>query len=150
MEIVDVAQAGATRPHHDPVARAVWLAAVHPSMRASGGTVTTPVKEPAVGRNYYRVGVRLRDGVAVGLLFNAAASLVAAAEPQDHHSVTLTFVDVPAGDPFSEAELRVAKAAELIQPLSDNDLRFLTEDERRDVAYHHQDRLGDLLFNWFD
>lgn len=150
MEIVDTVQAGVTRPHHDPDARAVWLAAVHDSMRVSGGTVTAPVEEPAVGRNYYRVGVRLRDGVAVGLLFNAAASLVAAAGPQDRHSVTLTFVDVPAGNSFSEAGLRVAKAAELIQPPSDNDLRFLTEDERRDVAYHQPDRLGDLLFNWFD
>ncbi|MFI2664135.1 hypothetical protein [Micromonospora carbonacea] len=150
MEIVDAAQAGATKPHHDPVARAVWLAAVHASMRASGGTVTTPVEEPAAGRNYYRVGVRLRDGVAVGLLFNAAALLVAAAEPQDRHSVTLTFVNVPAGNLFSEAGLRVATAAELIQPLGDSDLRFLTEDERRDAAYHRPDRLGDLLFNWFD
>ncbi|SCF15331.1 hypothetical protein GA0070558_13463 [Micromonospora haikouensis] len=119
-------------------------------MRASGGTVTTPVEEPAAGRNCYRVGVRLRDGVAVGLLFNAAALLVAAAEPQDRHSVTLTFVNVPAGNLFSEAGLRVATAAELIQPLGDSDLRFLTEDERRDAAYHRPDRLGDLLFNWFD
>ncbi|RGC65530.1 hypothetical protein C5N14_28410 [Micromonospora sp. MW-13] len=119
-------------------------------MRASGGTVTTPVEEPSVGRNYYWVGVRLRDGVEVSLLFNAAASLVAAAEPQDRHSATLMFVDVPAGNSFSEAGLRVATAAELIQPLSDSDLRFLTEDERRDVAYHRPDRLGDLLFNWFD
>ncbi|MEU8186079.1 hypothetical protein [Micromonospora carbonacea] len=100
MEIVDTVQAGVTRPHHDPDAGAVWLAAVHASMRASGGTVTIPVEEPAVGRNYYQVDVMLHNGVAVGLLFNAATSLVAAAGPQDRHLVTLMFVDVPAGNSF--------------------------------------------------
>ncbi|MER7270955.1 hypothetical protein [Micromonospora sp. WMMD712] len=46
--------------------------------------------------------------------------------------------------------MRVATAAEPIQPLDDSDLRFLAEAERRDAAYHRPDRLGDLLFNWFD
>jgi len=27
---------------------------------------------------------------------------------------------------------------------------MLTDEERRDVAYHQPERLGDLLFNWFD
>ncbi|MEU4780384.1 hypothetical protein [Micromonospora sp. NPDC023633] len=143
-------RAGVTKPRRDPAARAAWLAAVHEGMRAFGGVVTTAVEEPAVGRNYYRVGVRLRDGTPLEILFNAAVSLVAAAEPQDRHSVTARFVDVPAGDAFRQAGLRVATAAELAQPLGDRHVRLLAEDECRDVAYHQPGRLGDLLFNWFD
>jgi len=60
------------------------------------------------------------------------------------------FVEVPGGDNYRVAALRVAATAELNQPLSDRHLRFLGEEERLDVAYHQPDRLGDLLFNWFD
>ena len=107
VEILNPVQAGVTRPHLDPAARALWLAAVHDSMRALDGAVTTAVEEPTVGRNYYRVGVRLRDGAPLNILFNAAASLVAAAEPQGHHSVAVIFVDVPDSNAFSEAGLQV-------------------------------------------
>ncbi len=43
---------------------------------------------------------------------------------------------------MTPSELNVALTAE--------HLRELAEDERRDVAYHRPDRIGDLLFNWFD
>jgi hypothetical protein len=130
--------------------RTSWLAAVHDSIRTLGGTVVTQVDEPTAGRNYHQVGVRLRDGTQLNILFNAAASLVAAAAPLDRYTVTLTFVDVPEASAFLLAGLRVATAAELNQPLSDRDLQHLTDDERLDVAYHQPSRLGDLLFNWFD
>lgn len=75
--------------------RTSWLAAVHDSTRTLGGTAVTPVDEPTAGRNYHQVGVRLRDGTQLNILFNAAESLVAAAALPDRRTVTLTFVDVP-------------------------------------------------------
>jgi hypothetical protein len=91
-----------------------------------------------------------RDGTPLNILLNAAASLVAAAEPQERHLVTAQFVDVSDGSVFSQAGFRVATAAELDQPLTEKHLQALAEDERRDAIYHQPSRLGDLLFNWFD
>ncbi|MBQ1026120.1 hypothetical protein KBX00_17305 [Micromonospora sp. C95] len=150
VEIIHLLQAGVTRPHLDPAAGATWLAMVYDSARALHGVVTTSVEEPTVGRNHYRVGVRLRDGKPLSILFNAAVFLVAAAEQQDPHMINAVFVDVPGGDIYRRAGLRVATRAELNQPLHERHLHLLTEDERRDVAYHQPSRLGDLLFNWFD
>lgn len=150
VEIIHLLQAGVTKPHPDRAASATWLAMVYDSTRALGGVVTTSVEEPTVGRNHYRVGVRLRDGKPLSILFNAAAFLVAGAEQQDPHMINAVFVDVPGGTIYRRAGLRVATTAELNQPLNDRHLHLLTEEERRDVAYHQPSRLGDLLFNWFD
>ncbi|MFV2104828.1 hypothetical protein [Micromonospora sp. LOL_024] len=150
MEIIHLLQAGVTRPHLDPVAGATWMAMVYDSARALHGVVTTSVDEPTVGRNHYRVGVRLRDAKPLSILFNAAVLLVAAAEQQDPHMINAVLVDVPDGDIYHRAGLRVATRAELNQPLHERHLHLLTEEERRDVAYHQPSRLGDLLFNWFD
>jgi hypothetical protein len=149
VEIIHLLQPGVSKPHPDPAARATWLASVYDTTRAVGGLVTTSVEEPTVGRNHYRVGVRLRDGKPSSILFNAAAFLVTAAEPLEA-GMTAVFVEVPGGDNYRVAGLRVAEAAELNQPLTDRHLRCLSEEERRDVAYHQLDRVGDLLFNWFD
>ncbi|MFE9957187.1 hypothetical protein [Micromonospora sp. NPDC005299] len=86
----------------------------------------------------------------MSILFNAAAFLVAGAEQQDPHMINAVFVDVAGGDIYRPAGLRVATAADLNQPLNDRHLPSLTEEERREVAYHQPSRLGDLLFNWFD
>ncbi|MFI5835843.1 hypothetical protein ACIA5A_19445 [Micromonospora sp. NPDC051300] len=150
VEITHLLRAGVTRPHLDRTAGATWLAMVHDSIRALGGVVATSVEEPTVGRNHYRVGVRLRDDMPLRILFNAAAFLVAGAEQQDSLMLDAVFVDVPGGVVYRRAGLRVATAAELNQPLDDRHLRRLTAEERRDVAYHQPSRLGDLLFNWFD
>jgi hypothetical protein len=125
--------------------RASWLAAVHESMRVGGGAVVARAEAPAVGRNFYRVGVRLRDGTPVALLLNAAVKLVGARRSLDE-----SFVDVPGGDVFARAGFHVAGPADLDEPLRETRLRLLAADERRDAAYHRPDRLGDLLFNRFD
>ncbi|MCZ7438253.1 hypothetical protein O7598_17715 [Micromonospora sp. WMMC241] len=150
MEIIHRLQAGVTRPHPDQAASATWLAMVYASTRAVRGVVTTTGEEPEVGRNHYRIGVRLRDGKPLSILFNAAAFLVAGAEQQEPAMINAVFVDVPGGDFYRRAGLRVATTAELNQPLNNRYLHLLSEDERRDVAYHQPSRLGDLLFNWFD
>jgi hypothetical protein len=150
MEIEKVLHIGVTKPCLDQSTRSSWLAAVHECVRVTDGAVTTSVEEPAVGRNYYRVGVRMRDGAPLALLLNAAAALVAATTPGNRQSLTATFVNVPAGEIFSRAGFQVAMPTELDQPVKDEHLQLLAEDERRDVLYHQPDRLGDLLFNWFD
>jgi hypothetical protein len=150
VENIHLLQLGVTEPHSDRAASATWLASVYDSTRTLGGMVTTSVEEPTVGRNHYRVGMRLRDGKPLSILFNAAAFLVAGAEQQDPPSINAVFVDVPGGDIYRRAGLRVATKAELNQPLNDRHLHLLTEEERREVAYHQPGRLGDLLFNWFD
>ncbi|MFG3604857.1 hypothetical protein [Micromonospora chersina] len=131
------------------MASAAWLASVHESIRGVGGAVTTPVEEPAVGRNYYRISARLGDGTPLCVLLNSAAALVAAAQQRDH-VIDLVFAEVPRGEIYRRAGLRVATAAELEQPIEDRHLRVLTDDERQDIAYHRPGCLGHLLFNWFD
>lgn len=69
---------------------------------------------------------------------------------QRDHLIGLVFAEVPRGEIYRRAGLRVATAAELEQPIEDRHLRVLTDDERQDIAYHRPGRLGDLLFNWFD
>ena len=150
VEITQLLQAGVTKPHPDQAASATWLAMVYASTRAVGGVVTTSVEEPMTGRNHYRVGVRLRDGRPMSILFNAAAFLVAGAERQDLHIVNAVFIDVPGGEIYRRAALQLATTAELNQPLEERHLNLLTEEERQDVAYHQPSRLGDLLFNWVD
>lgn len=150
VEILELLLPGVTKPHIDHVARASWLAAVHEAMRSVGGAVVAAVEEPAVGRNYYRVGVEARDGAAGVILFNAAAVLIAAAEAADPQEIALVFAAVPGSGVFSERGFQVASPAQLNEPLSEPHLHTLTADERRDVAYHRPSRLGDLLFNWFD
>jgi hypothetical protein len=147
---MEIVQSGVTRPHLDPVAGASWLAVVYESMRTVGGTVTTAVENPTVGRNYYRVGVELQNGSQLTIVFNAAAALVAATERHDPHTVTATFANVPGSHLFRRAGLQVATAEELNRPVNEKHLSCLADDERRDVAYHRPSRLGDLLFNWFD
>jgi len=150
MEIEKVLHVGVTKPCLDQSSRSSWLAAVHECMRVVGGAVTTGIEEPTVGRNYYRVGVRLRDGVPLAFLLNAAGALVAATAPEDRQSLTTAFVNVPASEVFSRAGFQVAMPTELDQPVKDEHVQLLPQDERRDVRYHQPDRLGDLLFNWFD
>ncbi|WP_245716393.1 hypothetical protein [Micromonospora humi] len=150
MEITQLLRAGVTKPHPDQAASATWLATVYASIRSVEGVVTTSVEEPTTGRNHYRVGVRLRDGRPLSILFNAAAFLVAGAERQDPHVVNAVFVDVPGGEIYRRAALRLATMAELNQPLEERHLHLLTEEERQDVAYRQPSRLGHLLFNWFD
>lgn len=147
---IDLLRAGVTMPCRDSAARATWLASVHESIRGAGGAVTTSVEEPTVGRNYYRIGVRLGDGRPLCILLNSAAAVVAAAQPPDRHLVTLLFAEVPGGEIYRRVGLRVATTAELEAPFEDRYLQILTDEERRDVAYHRPGRLGDLLFNWFD
>lgn len=150
VEIRRVLPPGVTKPHVDHAARASWLAAVHEAMRRVGGVVITVAEEPVVGRNYYRVRVQARDGVARFILFNAAAQLVAAAEAVDPQEIVLAFVAVPGDEVFAARGFLVAGPAELNEPLSESRLRSLAADEMEDVAYHRPPRLGDLLFNWFD
>ncbi|MEV0729551.1 hypothetical protein [Polymorphospora sp. NPDC050346] len=150
MATIDLLKAGVTEPHLDEVARTTWLTAVYGSTRAVGGVVATSVEEPMVGRNYYRVRVRLHDGEPLTILFNAAALLVAGARQREPHTLDALFVDVPGAEIYRRAGLWVAAGVELDQPLNDRHLRLLTDQERRDVAYHRPGRLGDLLFNWFD
>ncbi|MGK5444048.1 hypothetical protein ACSNN7_19840 [Micromonospora sp. URMC 105] len=123
---------------------------MYESIRGAGGAVTTSAEEPTVGRNYYRISVRLGDGKPLCILLNSAAALVAAAQQRDPRLISLLFADVPGGEIYRRAGLRVATGAELEQPIEDRYLRLLTDEERRDVTYHRPGRLGDLLFNWFD
>lgn len=124
-----------------------WLGAVHEWARTVRGSVTTAAEPPTVGRNYWRIGVRLSNGPSMVLLLNDDAGLVAASRP-DPGAVVLTFVDIPHAEVFTRAGYRVAEPRDLDRPLTDADAR--TPADRREIAYHRPERPGDLLFNWFD
>ena len=131
---------GVTEGRRDAAARALWLAAVHQVSRAVGA-----VAEPAVGRNYYRAVVG--DGTVV--LLNAAAMVVGAAG-RGSDEMALRFVDVPGGEVFERYGFSVLGAAEAERAVDARELAALGADERRDVDYHGAQRVGDVLFNWFD
>ncbi|MDG4780056.1 hypothetical protein O7614_10430 [Micromonospora sp. WMMD961] len=94
--------------------------------------------------------MRLGDHQPSRVLLNATVALAAAAQQRDPYLINLVFAAVPGREIYRRAGLRVATPAELEQPIEDRSLRLLTDEERRDVAYHRPGRLGDLLFNWFD
>jgi hypothetical protein len=44
----------------------------------------------------------------------------------------------------------VATTDELERPVRSSDLDDLTPSEVRDIDYHRPERVGDVIFNWFD
>jgi hypothetical protein len=142
--------AGVTRPAVDTGLCAAWVTVVHQVARETGARALGTPERPGPGRNHYRIRVDHADGSRTRLLLNAAAALVAATDAADPDSLVAPFREVPRGDLFGLAGLRVATPAELERPLTHDQAAALAEAELRDIAYHGPLRVGDAIFNWFD
>jgi hypothetical protein len=149
---------GVTWGGRDDRMRATWLAALHQVARETSATVVGTVQSPEVGRGYYRIQVVLADGRITQFLLQATARLVAvvditaAAEEIDRGigPYMLPFLDVPRPDLFDLVGLNVAERDEMERPLTDDQTIALDDYERRNIAFHQPDRVGDVIFNWFD
>lgn len=136
----------------DALAR-LWLSCVHASVLGRRGPrpVVGDLSAPGPGWNYYSVRVQLSGGRGYRALLNAAARTVAASDDGAvPHLGPLTFVDLPHPGPFLAAGFTVLTTEQLSEALTAEHLAALGAAERADVAYHRPERVGDLLFNWFD
>ncbi|MBT8226296.1 MAG: hypothetical protein KJO75_12480 [Dactylosporangium sp.] len=136
-------------PTMDADAYTVWIAVAHQIAREMPAVVDE-AEPPRPGRNHYRVRIRPAAGERLRFLLNGAIRLVAACADPPAGEVTTRFRDVPRGELFRLAGLRVAASADLEMPLTGEQTRALTDAERRDIAYHRPARVGEVLFNWFD
>lgn len=137
----------------DDVLARRWLSCVHTSVRGRPGPrpVVGGLSAPGPGWNYYSVRVELAGGRPYRILLNAASRTVAASDDGGAPPIgPLTFVDLPHPGPFLAAGFTVPTADQLGEALTAEHLAALTPAGRADVAYHRAERVGDLLFTWFD
>jgi hypothetical protein len=125
-------------------------ARVHDDVPADLDTSTLYALQTLPPRNHYRIRVRTASGKRLRLLLNAINLVVAAASDDDPLTLVPPFCDVPAEQVFHLYGFRCASGSLLEQPVTQAQLGTLDDDERADVTYHQPDRLGDVLFNWFD
>lgn len=130
-----------------------WLGVVHawlheqgPGARMLGG-----LELPSVGVNYASVEVSTGRGRLLRLVFNEVAGLVAASDDEGEAPLAeLDFVDLPDPQVFTDAGYRVLSVRELCAGIPRGLLEDLPRATRREIRYHGAERVGDLVFNWFD
>jgi hypothetical protein len=108
-------------------------------------------RQPGPGWNYYSVLIDIGDGQPQRLLLNAIARLVACASDEDSPALgPLRFCEVPSAEVFAAKGFHVASVDEMSSELRPEHIAALSADEQADIAYHRPDKVGDILFNWFD
>jgi len=150
MNVDPLLKAGVTEARVDAETAAAWAAASHQALREAHGRVLGSVIPPGQAFNYYLLRVQLEDGQRLRLMLNATIGLVGAADDTDELRLVKEFRDVPRPDVFGYFGFRVATPAQLEAPLTHDQAAALTAAERRDVDYHNPQRVGDVVFNWFD
>lgn len=140
---------GVVFPDPDEDAADQWLAAVHALARGHGGRVLGGMHGPSVDRNFYSATVAFPTGT-VTLLLNTGARLAACVVGERPFPANARFVDVPSPDLFLTLGLNVANVSDMQEPLTDDHLAGLVGEEAEQARYHYPQRVGDLLFNWFD
>lgn len=136
-------------PAPAPDTARTWLTVVHEVARVSGGRVIGEVAEPGVGRSFYSVPMALGEET-VTLLMNPAGRLVACVRGDRPFPANASYLDVPGCGSFEAAGFIPARASAMEAPLRGLDLAGLNEHEAQQVRYHRPDRVGDVVFNWFD
>lgn len=84
------------------------------------------------------------------LVIDSAACLVACWVGDRPFALNSEYTDVPAAEVFAECGLAVARPKDMQRLLTDAALRHLSPDEAEQARHHRPDRVGDVLFTWFD
>ena len=127
-----------------------WLAAVHTAARGSSAEVIGAVAPVTVGRSFARVLVRGSGGDSTTVMLNPAIRLVGAVSGDPSLVATAEFVTVAGVEVFLANGFAVADPLDLSASLTEGDLLLLKDEEAEQVRYHGPDRVGDVVFNWFD
>lgn len=130
-----------------------WVAAVHAWLLEQGppARLVSGLELPAAGSNYASVEVITADRRLLRLVFNGAADLVAASDDEGEAPLAeLDFTEVPHSHVFTSAGYRVLRVRELCAQIPPPALEQLPKPLRREIRYHGAERVGDLVFNWFD
>lgn len=130
-----------------------WLTAVHAWLQEQGppARLVSSLELPAAGFNYASVEVITARRRPLRLVFNAAADLVGASDDEGEAPLAeLDFVEMPHAHVFTDAGYRVLSVRELCAHIPRGLLAELPKATRREIRYHGAERMGDLIFNWFD
>ncbi len=142
-------RSGSVFPLPDDELARRWTTAVHQVAQAARLRVTGSRTEPSVARSFYAIALADEAGVRT-LILNPAGRTVACVAGDHPFPANAIYIDVPARGVFVEAGFEVPQPRDLIEPLSDDYLGELSDDEAAQVRYHRPARVGDVLFNWFD
>jgi hypothetical protein len=119
--------------------------------RLVGGTVTSFDPSPQVARSY-ALAVLTLPGRTVAVVLNAYFPVVAFAEPPVEGEVVLRFRDEPELAALFQqfGVYEVLEASCLDEPLIQEGIYKLGPEELKQAAYHRPDRVGDVIFNYWD
>lgn len=142
--------AGCVFPTPDPEMQRHWLAAVHTAARGDSAEVVGAVEPVMVGRSFARVVLRGSGGDSTTVMLNPAIRLVGAVSGDQSFIANAEYVTVAGAEIFLANGFAVADPLDLAASLSDRHLLSLKDEEAEQVRYHRPDRVGDVVFNWFD
>jgi hypothetical protein len=124
--------------------------AVYAAAQATGAKVGDTKLADGVTPNFHEVNVEC-GSQAFAVLCNRHLPVVAFAERIDDMEID-RFADAPAdfAAAFAECGFVIGDAAELNRRVTSADLEMLSPAERRQAKYWKPERVGDIIFNWWD
>jgi hypothetical protein len=147
---VNLLVAGCLFPEDDSDLTRAWTSTAHQVARTVGARVVGSIEGVTVGRSFVRAVIVLPTGESQTLMLNPATRSVAAVAGVQRIVAGAEFVAVPGTEAFVAAGFGVPSPSELSRPLRPRDLVDLDRRDVRQVRHHRPDRVGDVLFNWFD
>lgn len=150
MEPSPLIVAGCVFPTPDTEMQREWLTALHGAARVVSAEIVGEVEPVAVGRNFCRVTLRTADGEMLTVMLNPAIRTVGAVDGDRPFAANACFASVPGSEVFAANGFTVADPLELSAGLSERNVSSLGNTEAAQVRYHRPDRVGDVIFNWFD
>lgn len=126
--------------------RRTVLRIIHEAARAAGGHVTEAEGDPVL-RSHWEVQIVRSAAEHVSVLVNRSHPIAAFARPG---SFPPSFVDCPDIDLTMGDVLTVLSAADAERAPASGDLAALSEAEMHEVRYWKPEKLGWVIFNWWD
>ena len=130
-----------------------FTAAIHDAARRAGCFVEqVRAADGRVTPNFHEILVRLRDGTRkVRVLCNAHYPIVAFASPIEYEGdVRIRFVDCLELSDALSSEFSVLSNQDACAPVSEETVALLSEVELKQIRYWRPQRIGDVIFNYWD